>query len=311
MVVKNSVMVIIFTLALSAMANQRISFTRQLQGGISASFGCECYSTQRTGTNKMIWYPSAACWVDSFHTNRTCKVWTIMPLRRIEQDMTSPIWHCSQKPRLHEREPSMRCKIQFLCDSAETCVTFDPIVENVFDIDVGDVFPWFGRSVDNPIFSLLEGRSGLHKEQVDSVLCSSGRIGIDGGRVILMYGLMASKDGECYFKFSVNGLTDVMCYNFVEKDGDLFDSSGRQIQASPIVHASSPAIAIWLSASDTVSLRISYDYKAFQDPKAINDDIHISLNNLRSILEWLSQPPEIRGPWQSVEKCSLKKRRIF
>ena len=310
MTIRISVLSLVCVIASSVSADQRIGFTRQLQGASTSTFSCDCYSIQKDGPGKMIWYPSAACRIDSCYVSRTCKIWAIMPLRHVEQSVTLPIWHCSQKTRSAEREPSTRYQIQYIGASAETNFTFGSSVENVFDIDAGDVFAWFGRDTCSPLTGLL-GSRGLSEKKGDSVLCSSGRIGIDSGRIVLMYGLTAFQDGEILFSFSVNGLGDIGFYSFIARDGRIFDTNGRQIEAAPIVHASAPALSVRLSSTDLVSLRIEYDHNVHQSEDVTGDDVLISLTNLKSIIDWLSKSPETRGPWQATGKCSLDQRRIF
>lgn len=298
-------------LASTVMANQRISFSRQLEGGLRGTFSCDFYSNRLTGVGKMSWYPSAAYWIESPRESTTCKVWAIMPLRRVEQNNALPIWHSSQKPGTPEREPSTRYQIQFLGASAETNTTFAAHIENVFDIDAGDVFSEFGRSANNHILYAFKKRRDARGLPVEGVLCSSGRIGMDGGRTILMYSLMAYQDGTCTFAFSVNGAVDIQFFDFVCKGGKLFNLIGEPFGTSLVVHSSSPALSIWCSVPDTVNMRISYDYKALLDIADKGCVIHLSLSNLVSILEWLAQSPETRGVWKAAEKCSLEKLQIF
>ena len=126
-----------------------------------------------------------------------------------------------------------------------------------------------------------------------------------------MYGLTMRPDGECRFRFSVNGMGDVHEQIFKVEGGKLFDSKRRLIESKPNVAMTYPGLSIWLSGSDTVSLRISYDHKILSKSEVLDSDIHISLGNLQSISEWLSQPQEKRGSWQADGNCSLDKRQIF
>ena len=50
---------------MTVVADQRVSFVRQLQGNLNSAFSCDCYSVHREGPWKMFWYPSAACRIDS------------------------------------------------------------------------------------------------------------------------------------------------------------------------------------------------------------------------------------------------------
>lgn len=300
---------LINALAASAVAGHSIDFVRQMSDGVRGTFTCDCYSTRQTGVGKMSWFPSPACWIDSLNTSRTCKVWAIMPLRKIEQNSILPIWHYSQKPRSHIREQSTRYQFQYLGTIAESGVTHSARIENVFDVDAGDVFRHFGRDTKG-IESMLVSEWGSDATN-DTVLCSSGRIGLEGGGIVLMYGLTMRLDGECRFRFSVNGMGDVHEEIFKVEGGKLFDSKRRLIESKPNVAMTYPGLSIWLSGSDTVSLRISYDHKILSKSEVLDSDIHISLGNLQSISEWLSQPQEKRGSWQADGNCSLDKRQIF
>lgn len=308
---KNKIMTLalINAFAVSAVAGHSIDFVRQMSDGIRGTFTCDCYSTRKIGAGKMTWFPSPACWIDSPHTSRTCKVWAIMPLRKVEQNSTLPIWHYSQKPQSHLREQSARYQFQYLGAIAESNAAYGACIENVFDVDAGDLFRHFGRD-SKGVEAALVSEWDLDATN-DTVQCSSGRIGIDDGRSVLMYGLTLRPDGECCFRFSVNGMGDIHERIFYVKDGKLFDSGRRLIESRPDVVTSSPGSSIWLSGRDTVSLRISYDYKILREPEARNSDILISLGNLLSISDWLSQPQVKRGSWQANGNCSLDKRQIF
>ena len=296
-------------LAASAVAGHSIDFDRQMSDGARGTFTCDCYSTRKTGAGKLTWFPSPACWIDSPHASRTCKVWAIMPLRKVEQNSTLPIWHYSQKPQSHIREQSTRYQFQYLGTIAESNATYGACIDNIFDVDAGDLFRYFGRDSEG-IETALVGEQGFDATN-DTVQCSSGRIGIEDGRLVLMYGLTMRPDGECCFRFSANGMGDINERVFYVKDGKLFDSGRRLIESKPDVVTSSLCSSIWLSGRDTVSLRISPDHKILNEPEARNSDIHISLGNLLSISEWLSQPQEKRGSWQANGNCSLDKRQIF
>lgn len=309
--IRNYVFVLAITFVSSAMSNQKINFSRQLQDGTRATFSCDWYSTKKEGLGKIIWYPASACWIDSSLASRTAKVWAIMPLQRVEKNECMPIWHCSQKPKSHIREPSTKYQVHFYGAMAEADTAMATSYENVFDIDAGDLFPWFGRSESNIMTYFLGGQSSAQTHCGDSILCSAGRIGIDHGRVILMYGLTAFQNGECLFNFSVNGLGDSVVYSFTVKDGRLYASNGRQFGDMPIVHSSYPALSVWVSAADTVNMRISYDSKELMDPVPTDDDICFSASNLIDIVDWLGKQSDTRGAWQSMGKCSLKSRRIF
>ena len=295
---------------MTVVADQRVSFVRQLQGNLNSAFSCDCYSVHREGPWKMFWYPSAACRIDSPYESRTCKVWAIMPLRRVEQNATLPGWHCSQKNGLSKLEPSTRYQIQYIGASAETNVAFEGCVDHVFDIDAGDLFTWVGRDKSNPITGLFEG-GRFDKQPDERILCSSGRIDIDRGRTVLTYGLTMSKAGEATFAFSVNGMVDIKFCSFTVKDGNQVNMNGRPIETTPIIHSSSPGLSIRRSNPETISLRIAYNHDFLNDVDASCDDIHISVTNLQSIQDWLSKSPETHGPWQATGKCSLDKRQVF
>ena len=297
-------------IASSSVADQRLSFERELEGDLTSAFSCDCYTIQREGPGKMIWFPTAACKVDSPCESRTCKVWSVMPLRRVEQSATVSGWDCSQKNAVAEMEPSTRYQIQYLGASAETNVTFGGSVEHVFDIDAGDLFAWFGRDASSPLTCLLENGSRREKK-LNEILCSSGRIKINCGRGVLMYGLTMNKEGEATFAFSVNGLMDIVFCSFNAKKGNQIDKNGRPLDATPIIHSSSPAISLRLSDPETISLRIAYNRDFLNSADVSCDDIRISVPNLQSIQDWLSKPIETRGVWQATGKCALDQRRIF
>ena len=233
-----------------------------------------------------------------------------MPLRKIEQDSTLPIWHYAQQPKSHIREQSTRYQIQYLAGLAETNVSCDAGIENVFDIDAGDVFQYFSHD-DKGIELLLLRERESDKSNVDSVLCSSGRIAIEENKTILMYGLTVCQDGKCLFSFSTNGMVDISNCLFYIQDEKLYVSPNHPVEDKPNRHTISSRASIWLSDPQTLSLRVSNNYEILGDAKAQNSDIHISLDNLMSLFKWLSQPQEKRGVWIANEKCSLDKRQIF
>lgn len=92
---KNMIMTLtqINALAVSAVAGHSIiDFVRQMSDGVLGTFTSDCYSTGKTGAGKMSWFPAPACWIDSPHSSRACKVWAIVPLRRIEQNSTLAVY---------------------------------------------------------------------------------------------------------------------------------------------------------------------------------------------------------------------------
>lgn len=309
MIIRIFALLLVCAFASAVKAKQHVTFDRQLEGGLNGKFGCDFYSIRRTGAGKMAWYPSAACWINSSHSSRTSKVWAIMPLRRVEQNETLPIWHSSKKPGSATPEPSTLYRIQYMGVSAGPNAALKGCMENIFDIDAGDLFPWFGRSAPNLLLDLF-GRDYKDKQE-DYILCSSGRIGIDGGSKVLMYGLTVFKDGEVLFAFTPDGFTNGQRLSFFLKDGKVFDRSGRRIESKTKVEWSYPGCAIRISDPDTISMRISYNHDLLKKTDPNDDDIHISLKNLQSILDWLSKESAPRGVWQATEKCSLEKRKIF
>ena len=126
-----------------------------------------------------------------------------------------------------------------------------------------------------------------------------------------MYGLTMNKEGEATFAFSVDGLMDIVFCSFTVKKGSQINKGGSPIEATPIIHPSSPAISLRLSDPETISLRIAYNHDFFNGVDSSCDDIRISVTNLQSIQDWLSKPLETRGVWQATGKCSLDQRRIF
>ena len=47
-------------IASSSVADQRLSFERELEGDLTSAFSCDCYTIQREGPGKMIWFKYAA-----------------------------------------------------------------------------------------------------------------------------------------------------------------------------------------------------------------------------------------------------------
>ena len=85
--------------ALSAVAKERICFTRQLTEGMIGTFSCHFYSPRKTGAMKMVWYPRASCLVSQGQKSKSCKVWSVMQLSRIELSTFAPAWHYSGRCR--------------------------------------------------------------------------------------------------------------------------------------------------------------------------------------------------------------------
>lgn len=290
------------------LAMERIGFSCKLPDDRMCAFGCDLYSVRKTGMMKMMWFPSVACQVDSPTNSRTSKVWSMMPLRKIVPG--DGLWHCSQRPGTIGRELSARYSVGYFAASAEGDELIN--VGHVFDMDAGDVFQWFGRSPRCLLTSLLlAGDDSPPVIDLDRVLCSSGRIGLNGGRVVLLYGLTLIANGECWLTYTVNGLGDVGRFDFYCKDGKVYNSRGDLIEARPYVHTSRPALSIRISDPETISICINSDCRLLMSGANSEDDIHISLPNLVSIVEWLSKPEGVRGSWQAGRECSLKARRIF
>lgn len=234
-----------------------------------------------------------------------------MPLQKVERNDALPIWHYSQKPGSHQKEPSTRYQIQYSGAVAESNVTFDVCIENVFDIDAGDIFEQFGHDDVGAVGldRMLLRRRDFPGQNLESIQCSSGRIEADGE--VLMYGLTIRQDGECCFVYSANGMGDDGCFRFTVKEGKLYAGNGRLMGSKPEIESTSPGLSAWLSDHDTVSLRISYNHKLLRSPEVRSSDIHISLCNLLSIFEWISLPQDKRGVWRATGRCSLDKRFIF
>ena len=157
------VMLMIFlTITPIAFAKERIGFAQQMADGRVCRFNCNFYSFRSTGSLKMHWYPSAACMIDHLQTNRTCKIWAIMPLCGIKASAMSPAWHYSQKPSSPKHETSTRYSVRFVAANAEN--DFSVRAMNVFDLDAGDVFPQFGHEGVDDVSSLEMSLLGRHDD---------------------------------------------------------------------------------------------------------------------------------------------------
>lgn len=300
--------------ALSAVAKERICFTRQLTEGMIGTFSCHFYSPRKTGVMKMVWYPRASCLVSQGQKSKSCKVWSVMQLSRIELSTFAPAWHYSQKPSSHRPETSTQYQVRFVATDAERSDFVE--IENVFDFDAGDLFPRFGCEVLDADSSQELGMLGWDpfvSNRVDGVLCSSGRIGLDGGHEVLMYSLFAFADGRCRFSWSTNGLMDVRSVDWHYRNGGFYDGSEKPLGPNPYANAGIRPPLMCALDSDTIRIRISNSRQLRSNEIFApgNDDIRVSLRNLVGILDWLSKPRVLHCFWQAPEKCSLKERRIF